>query len=83
MWDSNGFAIWYKELEKGTFGSLEMGKNTSVELVWSDLVMLLEGIEISSIKCRKRYLKNNSWLLLLYYKKRRIPSLISNLRSTH
>jgi hypothetical protein len=48
MWDSNGFAIWYKELEKGTFGSLEMGKNTSVELVWSDLVMLLEGIEISS-----------------------------------
>jgi transposase len=50
MWDYNGFAIWYKELEKGTFGSLKMGKNTSVELVWSDLVMLLEGIEISSIK---------------------------------
>jgi hypothetical protein len=36
---------------------LEMGKNTSVELVWSDLVMLLEGIEISSIKRRKRYRK--------------------------
>jgi transposase len=34
MWDSNGFAIWYKEQEKGTFGSLEMVKNTSVELVW-------------------------------------------------
>ena len=49
MWDINGFAIWYKELEKGTFGSLEMGKNASVELVWSDLVMLLEGIEISSL----------------------------------
>ena len=57
MWDSNGFAIWYKELEKGTFGSLEMGKKPSVELVWSDLVMLLEGIEISSIKRRKRYRK--------------------------
>jgi transposase len=57
MWDSNGFAIWYKELEKGTFGCLEMGEKTSVELVWSDLVMLLEGIEISSIKRRKRYQK--------------------------
>ena len=33
MWDCNSFAICYKELEKGTFGGLEMGKNTSVELV--------------------------------------------------
>jgi transposase len=57
IWDSNGFAIWYKELEKGTFGGLEMGENTSVELVSSDLVMLLEGIEIYSIKLRKRYWK--------------------------
>ena len=57
MWNINVFAILYKELEEGTFGSLEMGKNTSVELVWSDQVMLLEGIEISSIKRRKRYRK--------------------------
>ncbi len=57
MWDSNGFAIWYREFEKRTFGGVESGKNTSVELVWSDLVMLLEGIEISSIKRRKRYQK--------------------------
>jgi transposase len=47
MWDSNGFAIWYKEPEKGTFGGLEMGKKPSVELVWSDPVMLPEGIEFS------------------------------------
>jgi transposase len=33
MWDSNGFLNWYKEMEKGILGSLEMGKNTSVELV--------------------------------------------------
>jgi hypothetical protein len=44
--------IWYKELEKGTFGRLEMGAKPSEELIWSDLVMLLEGIEISSIKRR-------------------------------
>lgn len=38
MWDSKSFAIWNKELEKGTFGGVESGKNTSVELVWSDWI---------------------------------------------
>ena len=47
MWDSNGFVICVQGTGQGTFSGLEMGKNTSVELVWSDLVMLLESIEIS------------------------------------
>jgi transposase len=57
MWDVTGFALYYKQLERGTF-ELPQGANTgSAELRWSDLVMLLEGIEIKSIKRRKRYLK--------------------------
>jgi len=61
MWDVTGFALYYKQLERGTFEAAfklpETTKDGSVELSWSDLVMLLEGIEIKSIKRRKRYQK--------------------------
>lgn len=56
VWDISGFAIYYKRLEQGTF-ELPLGSadQSSVELSWSELVMLLEGIELKSIKRRKRY----------------------------
>lgn len=58
MWDVTGFALYYKRLERGTFEKplFDAHQNT-VELTWSDLVMLLEGIERKSIKRRKRYAK--------------------------
>ena len=55
MWDVTGFALYYKQLERGTFELPISGGASSIELRWSDLVMLLEGIEIKSIKRRKRY----------------------------
>lgn len=61
MWDVTGFALYYKQLERGTFEPAfrlpKAGDSSSSELGWSDLVMLLEGIEIKSIKRRKRYRK--------------------------
>jgi hypothetical protein len=59
MWDATGFAIYYKRLEAGTF-EMPFSNNTSttplaIEIRWSELVLLLEGIEIKSIKKRKRY----------------------------
>lgn len=58
MWDVSGFAIYYKRLERGTFELPEgVGSQSSVELGWSELVFLLEGIELTSIKRRKRYKK--------------------------
>ncbi|MCB0626422.1 MAG: IS66 family insertion sequence element accessory protein TnpB [Saprospiraceae bacterium] len=59
MWDSSGFAIYYKRLERGTF-ELPLGTSDqrSLELSWSDLVMLLEGIELRSVRRRKRYMKS-------------------------
>ncbi len=57
MWDVSGFALYYKQLEKGTFEVPGSSLSSSVELSWSELVMLLEGIEIKSIKRRKRYKK--------------------------
>lgn len=59
MWDVSGFAIYYKRLERGTFESpLYSTDQSSVELTWSELVMLLEGIELKSVKRRKRYVKS-------------------------
>ncbi|MFK7920838.1 MAG: IS66 family insertion sequence element accessory protein TnpB [Bacteroidia bacterium] len=59
MWDVSGFAIYYKRLEGGTFElPLCSSDQTSLELSWSELVMLLEGIELKSVKRRKRYKKS-------------------------
>lgn len=59
MWDVTGFALYYKQLEQGTFEKpLFVDNHQRVELTWSDLVMLLEGIEIKQVKRRKRYRRN-------------------------
>lgn len=54
VWDRTGFVVWYKVLEQGTF-ELPNQDLATVELAWADLQMLLEGIELASIKRRKRY----------------------------
>ena len=56
MWDATGFALYYKQLEQGTFEIPEADQD-AMELSWSELVMLLEGIKFKSIQCRKRYQK--------------------------
>jgi transposase len=55
-WDADGFAVWYKRLEEGTF-RLPAAKNAgaSVELKASELAMLLAGIDLTSIKRRRRF----------------------------
>lgn len=59
MWDVNGFALYYKRLEQGSFKMPALvGGSSTLEMVWSELVMLLEGIEIQRIKKRKRYQKS-------------------------
>ena len=54
VWDRNGFVVWYKVLEQGTF-ELPTAENDTLEMSWTDLQLLLEGIEIKSVKRRKRY----------------------------
>jgi transposase len=55
-WDRDGYALWYKRLEKGTFRLPAARPDTaSVELKASELAMLLEGIDLRSIKRRKRF----------------------------
>jgi len=55
-WEADGFALWYKRLEDGTFRLPTPSKvGASVELKPSELAMLLEGIDLTSIKRRKRF----------------------------
>jgi transposase len=53
-WDADGFCIWYKRLEEGTFRMPAAGEQASVELKASELAMLLEGIDLRSLKRGKR-----------------------------
>jgi transposase len=55
-WDADGFALWYKRLEEGTFRIPAVtGRGTSVELKASELAMLLEGIDLKSLKRTRRF----------------------------
>ena len=51
-WQKDGFVIYSKRLEKGTF---ELPKDTSVEISAHQLQLIIEGIYLSSIKKRIRY----------------------------
>ena len=55
-WDKDGFALWYKRLEEGTFKLPKVeASQKSVQLRPSELAMLLDGIDLKSVKRVKRY----------------------------
>ena len=55
-WDKDGYALWYKRLEEGVFKlpRIEPGQQ-SVELRPSELAMMLDGIDLKSIRRGKRF----------------------------
>ena len=54
-WDADGFALWYKRLEEGTFRMPHVTSEAAgVQLKASELAMMLEGIDLRSIKRGKR-----------------------------
>ncbi len=56
IWEEDGYAIWYKRLEVGTFRFPPSPQSQArVEIRAADLVMLLEGIDLSTVKRGKRY----------------------------
>ena len=54
-WDTGGFVLWYKRLEQGTFRLPNVGPGSaSVELKASELAMMLDGIDLKSVKRSRR-----------------------------
>jgi transposase len=55
-WDRDGFLILYKRLESGTFQRPHCPVDADhVVMDATDLTLLLSGIELSSVKRRRRY----------------------------
>jgi len=56
LWDEDGYLLCYKRLEEGTFKLPRLDAvQTSVELRASELAMILDGIDLGSVKRTKRY----------------------------
>jgi transposase len=53
-WDRDGYAIWYKRLQRGTF-SLPSNVGGGIEIDSTSFSMLLNGLDLQSIKKQKRY----------------------------
>jgi len=55
-WDKDGYVLWYKMLEEGTFKLPKVNESQqSIELRASELAMILDGIDLASVKRVKRY----------------------------
>jgi transposase len=65
-WDEDGYALWYKRLEAGTFVLPAVdGKRTKIgehglALRPAELAMLLDGIDLANVKRQKRYQRPTS-----------------------
>ena len=51
-WESGGFVLYYKRLEQGTFS---VPRDRGHELSWSDLVLMVEGIQVVRSIRKKRF----------------------------
>jgi transposase len=56
-WDRDGFAIWSKRLEEGTYAVplAESGEERRREITAQELGALLSGIDLNQARRRKRY----------------------------
>jgi hypothetical protein len=57
-WDRDGWALWAKRLERGTY-AFPFGPGGPKQITAGELGALLEGIDLNQAKRRKRYLPRN------------------------
>jgi transposase len=55
-WDTDGMALFYKRLEQGTYRFPPVPEEGhGLEIRAADLTMILDGVDLDSVKRRKRY----------------------------
>ena len=56
-WDRDGLAYWYKRLERGTFRfpTAPTGTAKGVEVKAADLMMILDGVDLGSVRRQPRF----------------------------
>jgi transposase len=57
-WDGDGYALWYKRLEQGTFVFPSVAATqgqAGLSIRAADLMMLLDGVDLSSVRRGRRY----------------------------
>ena len=56
LWEGDGFSLYYKRLEKGTYELLAIDdKNGSLAISSQQLQFMLQGISLKSVRRRYRY----------------------------
>ncbi len=60
-WDRDGLCLWYKRLEQGRFRfpvPVTNARTRRTEVKASDLMMLLDGVDLASVRRQKRYVRS-------------------------
>lgn len=56
LWEGDGFAMYYKRLEQGTYEvPAADNNNTTLSISSQQLQLILQGISLRSVRRRKRY----------------------------
>lgn len=56
-WDGDGFLLYYKRLERGTFELPVFNRNTGCyEISYNTLSFILSGVSLKSVRLRKRFM---------------------------
>lgn len=57
-WGQAGFCIWYQQLQKGTYqlpDEQSLEERETIEVTRSQLSLILDGIDLSSVRQRRRF----------------------------
>lgn len=62
-WDCDGFAMWYKVLQRGTFQFPDLANFSSagIEVDSSTLRMILDGVDLGTIRRQQRYRRSHQF----------------------